>query len=76
MPSQIVTVGTVNYVRDEWSPVTAAADCLGSGDDDIDREGRCVSSMVEFSDGIVCVLAGITKLHEFRCMTTAAVAEK
>lgn len=32
--------GTVNYVKDEWSPTAAEVDCLGSGDEDIDREGR------------------------------------
>lgn len=32
--------GTVNYVKDDWSPITAEVDCLGSGDEDIDREGR------------------------------------
>ena len=32
--------GTVNYVKDVWSPTAAEVDCLGSGDEDIDREGR------------------------------------
>ena len=27
-------------MKDDWSPVAAEVDCLGSGDDDIDREGR------------------------------------
>ena len=27
-------------MKDEWSPTAAEVDCLGSGDDDIDREGR------------------------------------
>lgn len=27
-------------MTDEWSPVAAEVDCLGSGDEDIDREGR------------------------------------
>lgn len=34
--------GTVNYASAEWSPVHAQVDCLGSGEDDIDREGRVV----------------------------------
>lgn len=34
--------GTVNYACTEWSPVNAEVDCLGCGDDDIDREGRVV----------------------------------
>ncbi|KAL3135379.1 minichromosome maintenance- protein, variant 2 [Trebouxia sp. C0010 RCD-2024] len=34
--------GTVNYVQDDWSPIAAEVDCLGSGDEDIDREGRIV----------------------------------
>eukprot|EP00884_Botryococcus_braunii_P000520 jgi/Botrbrau1/10469/Bobra.0133s0075.1 len=34
--------GVVTYVRKQWSPVGAEADCLGSGDDAIDREGRVV----------------------------------
>ena len=32
--------GTVSYASAEWSPVNAEVDCLGSGEDDIDREGR------------------------------------
>ncbi len=34
------TAGTVSYASSEWSPVNAEVDCLGSGNDDIDREGR------------------------------------
>jgi len=34
--------GTVNYASTEWSSVSAEVDCLGGGDDDIDREGRYV----------------------------------
>ena len=32
--------GTVSYVKDEWSPIAAEVDCLGPGDEDINREGR------------------------------------
>ena len=38
--TELAFVGTVNYVSKEWSPVNAEVDCLGSGNDDIDREGR------------------------------------
>ena len=42
MSSVTCTAGTVNYAYTEWSPVNAEVDCLGCGDDDIDREGRYV----------------------------------
>lgn len=32
--------GVVTYAATHLSPVKAEADCLGSGDSDIDREGR------------------------------------
>lgn len=32
--------GVVTYVLDSWSPIQAEADSLGSGDSDIDKEGR------------------------------------
>ena len=41
-----MVAGTVNYVTDAWSPVDAQVDCLGSGDDDIDREGRCATHLL------------------------------
>ncbi len=29
------------YASEAWAPLSAESDCLGSGEDDIDREGRC-----------------------------------
>lgn len=47
--------GTVNYVKDVWSPISAQVDCLGSGDDDIDREGRCASRLLsDCSSRLTC----------------------
>eukprot|EP00887_Chlorella_sp_A99_P002530 scaffold6.g2530.t1 len=34
--------GVVTYASEAWAPLSAEADCLGTGDDDIDREGRIV----------------------------------
>ena len=34
-----------------FSPVAAQIDCLGSGEEDIDREGRCTSSCDPASHG-------------------------
>ena len=34
-----------------FSPVGAQIDCLGSGEEDIDREGRCTSSGAPASHG-------------------------
>jgi len=31
------------YVRDRWSPLGAKCDCLGGGESDLDREGRCAA---------------------------------
>ncbi len=34
--------GVATYVADKYSPIDAQVDCLGSGNADIDREGRWV----------------------------------
>lgn len=46
--------GTVNYASAEWSPVHAQVDCLGSGEDDIDREGRYDPPLAPFTASAVC----------------------
>ena len=33
--------GVTTYASEAWAPLSAESDCLGSGEDDIDREGRC-----------------------------------
>ncbi|PRW56659.1 Exodeoxyribonuclease III [Chlorella sorokiniana] len=34
--------GVTTYASEAWAPLIAESDCLGSGEDDIDREGRIV----------------------------------
>ena len=41
--------GVATYVAKAFSPVAAQIDCLGSGEEDIDREGRCISSCASAS---------------------------
>lgn len=36
--------GVATYASEAWAPLSAEADCLGSGEDDIDREGRWVGA--------------------------------
>ena len=43
--------GVATYVAKAFSPVAAQTDCLGSGEEDIDREGRCTSSCDPASHG-------------------------
>lgn len=38
--------GTATFVHKTWSPIQAQVDCLGSGQDDIDREGRSVLAVL------------------------------
>lgn len=35
-----VTVGATTYAASKLSPTAANVDCLGDGEEDIDREGR------------------------------------
>lgn len=54
--------GVVTYASPRWAPVDAWMDCLGSGDSDIDREGRRAGAG---RGGRAC--------HRIRAAATAAV---
>ena len=56
------------YASEAWAPLGAEADCLGSGDDDIDREGRWVGAgqLLHFQPSCLCQLACVGRLGSGR----------
>ena len=46
--------GVATYVATQFSPVDAQVDCLGNGEDDIDREGRSALVCIWLVDSFRC----------------------
>ena len=71
--------GVTTWVAAPYSPIAASVDCLGDGDDDIDREGRCV---VTDHGGVVLINVYVPNAGDtgerrgFKCRFLVALKEK
>jgi len=64
-----VAAGVATYVRDRWSPIGAKCDCLGGGESDLDREGRCAAPQLAL--GRPGLPASMQSSRDTRCDLTS-----